>query len=258
MENLTGSRMNHHTQWQRSVRYGMLLIFLLLCSTLATTPEGFYSDGRAFYRIESSEATEIVWFESMRDPDNPRQVWSSLLWNRTAASPSDATVSIAFDPCAAWSTQNFWQIDIDRIQFPTNVTPTNVIERLLVLTRDQRTDRDTDRGAIILDAASEFLRGVIHVKVTADLPQSNVVSLATAYGHNLAVDQLHGIPDLYRVRVPVNEELQWTRIYATNSIVLYAEPDGISRLLPLSNEIAEQDAAHIFQKPRAVSENGER
>jgi len=206
------------------------ILMLAASLSLAGVDDPFYGEGQAFYRILSSEPTRIVWFDSVPNPDDPKEILSCLVWEHGQTPPPsyvDYTISIAFDLTGAWSTQNFWHVDLGNTQFPTNFTPTNTFEQLFAYTLQHVTDEETQWATMASDLPLYFVRGWIIVKASAGVPDDDVVTLVEGYGHTI-LERLH-IEGAYRVAVPVNEELVWASRYTTNSIVQYAEPDGIIR-----------------------------
>jgi hypothetical protein len=220
-----------YTQCWRNVMNRLTVLLMLAASlSLAGVEDPFYGEGQAFYRILSSEPTRIVWFDSMPNPDDPKEILSFLVWEHGQTPPPsyvDYAISIAFDLTGAWSTQNFWHVDLGNTQFPTNFTPTNTFEQLMAYTLQHVTDEETQWATMVSDLPLYFVRGWIIVKAFEGVPDHEMVTLVESYSHTIL--KRHATPGVYRVAVPVNEELAWSSAYETNSIVEYAHPDGIFR-----------------------------
>jgi hypothetical protein len=187
-----------------------------------------YSEGQAFYRILSSEPTRIVWFESMPNPDDPQEIWSSLVWSGGSKLPPPSVVSIAFALTGAWSTENFWQLDLTRIGFPPNFTPTNAIQAFILRTFEHVTDPHSQIAALVSDLPTHYVRGQVMVTAEDGVGDPEILALVDSYGHSI-IERLHGLPATFLVAVPLNEEMAWAATYETNSIIRYAEVNGIIR-----------------------------
>ena len=183
------------------------LLLLVACVSLAADDSWFYGQGQAFYRILSSEPTRIAWFESMPNPDNPQEIWSSLVSSHGSTPPPAAVVSIAFDLRGTWSTQNFWQLDLENIGISTNFTPTNAMQTFILRTFEHVTDPDFQRAALVSNLATLYARGWIIVAVTESVPHQDVIALVQSYGHS--IKKSLSIPGIFLVSVPPNEELVW-------------------------------------------------
>lgn len=211
--------------WMCMMRTLAPLLFFAACVAIAGDAAGLYGEGKAFFRIVSSEPTCILRYETMPNPDTPQEIWSSLVWSHDSSSPTLSAVSIAFDLRGSWSTQNFWQLDLENIGFPTNFTPTNAIQTLILRTLEHVTDPDSQRATVVSNLATLYARGWIIVAVTEAVPHQDLIALVESYGHS--IKKALSSPGVFLVSVPPNEELVWVSRYQTNTIVRYAEPDGV-------------------------------
>jgi hypothetical protein len=208
------------------------LAFVLLvvaCVSHAGDDSWLDGEGHAFYRILSSEPTRISWFDSMPNPDDPGEVWSSLIWTHASNPPPESIVSIAFDLQGAWSTQNFWQLNLEEIWFPTNFIPTNAIQAFILQALEHVTHPDSQRGALVSDIPTEYVRGQVIIKAEAGVGDPEMIALVHSYGHSI-IKRFLGEPPTFLVAVSLNEEVTWAATYATNSIVRFGDLNGISRL----------------------------
>lgn len=178
-----------------------------------------YGEGQAFYRILSSEPTRIVWSESMPNPDDPQEIWSSLVWSHDGTPAPEYAVSIAFDLHGTWSTQNIWQLDIEEYGFPTNFTPTTAAETFILQTIGHITDPDFQKAVFVSDIPAEYVRGQVIIEAEDGIGDSEVIALVDSYGHSII--ERFPLSQVFLVAVPINEEITWATKYETNSIVRF-------------------------------------
>lgn len=204
------------------------VLAVVACVSHAGDDSWFDGEGIAFYRILSSEPTSIAWFDSMPNPDDPGEIWSSLIWTHASNPPPESIVSVAFDLQGAWSTQNFWQLDLTGMGFPTNFTPTNTIQEFILRTFDHVTDPRFQRAVLVSDIPTHYVRGQVMVTAEDGVSDPEVTALVVSYGHSIIERVSPGQRATFLVAVPLNEEVSWAATYETNSIIRFGEVNAIS------------------------------
>ena len=209
-----------------------MLVVLAVRFVHAAQDSWFHGVGRVYLRIVSTQQTQIVWIESIPNPDYPKEIWTAVVWSNAVAS-AQCSVSIAFEPTGTWSTENFDAPHLRHWTISTNPASTNALIWLNQAVSNNLPDTNTHGSAIISDDPTQYIRGQIMVTAVDGVSNDEVVALVNSYGHSII--EKSPLAPRYLIAIPLNEERIWSTRYGTNAIVRFAEPNGIAHLCSLKS-----------------------